>query len=155
MVLTSPLYNTRGVRSQSTSAHGVLSKTDTNIAVRPVDSVMGLGTHGHIFCLDLLFFQWSRSLRAVKKKVENVKDDLKRAKEKLSKVCGVEDQALLYVKRPEVYSCDRRQRDLFKALVSEFKYIPGEKRRLGTRCCRWLTTTPLESLHVSTLGGQV
>lgn len=107
--LASPPYNTRRARAQSGSAHGVFLKKDTETAVRLMGSVMAFRAHGHIVCSDLMFFHWHRSLRAAKKKGENVEEDLKGSKEKASEATEVEEQVHLYIERPGVYSREPRR----------------------------------------------
>lgn len=74
-------------------------------ALKVVGSVTAPGPHKHIFCSDLLFYRWKKTLRAVAEKLKKVKKDLEREKEKLLKIFELEDQALSYVRSSVVYKC--------------------------------------------------
>lgn len=54
-----------------------------------------------------------------KEKVQDVKDDLKGENEKALEISGVEDQALSYIKRPEIHDRHPRRRDLFHTSISK------------------------------------
>lgn len=53
-------------------------------AVRLVESVMASEAHGHILCSDLVLYHESKSLRAAKGKMDDVREDLEGGKEKMS-----------------------------------------------------------------------
>lgn len=55
-------------RDQPKSAHDVFWMRVMENAVRSVDSVMAPGTHAHTLYLNLMFYRWSKSLRAAKKR---------------------------------------------------------------------------------------
>lgn len=110
-------YSNRCSQNQSDLAHEGFSKRDAENAVRLVGSIMTPGAHEHIISSDLMFHQWNRSLRAAKKKIENVEADSERGKERESEVFEVEDPALLYTKRSRFYKRDPRRRHLLHASV--------------------------------------
>lgn len=87
--------------------------------LRLMSNVIVPGAHGHMFCSDLTFCHKDESFRAAKEEIEDVEGDLAGEKEKVSEIFEVRDQALLYIKRLEVYNLDSRPRDLFHASVSE------------------------------------
>lgn len=64
--LSDLLYNTRSAQRYSRSAYEVLSKRDMENLVKVVGSFMAPGTHWYVFCLDLLFYLWNKSVRAAK-----------------------------------------------------------------------------------------
>lgn len=51
--------------------------------------------------------------------VQNVKTDLRGAKERILDVFEGEDLALNYTRRTGVYNCDQRSKDLFHSSVSQ------------------------------------
>lgn len=89
LVLNDPPYHDRSGRGQYSSAHNLFSKMDREDAARLVGRVMVLGAHGQIFCSDSMFYHSNRSLRAVMKKVEDLKASLEGGKGKVLKSSGV------------------------------------------------------------------
>lgn len=88
-------------------------------AVKLSGSVLAFGAHGHVLCLDLMFYHRKGGLRAAKETVEIVKEDLEGGNQKVLSMFRVEAQALTYVQRPGVYSPDRRRGEFFRALGSK------------------------------------
>lgn len=41
-------------------------------------------THGHIICSELMSYQWTRSFRVAKEKIEHTKGDIEGEEEKVS-----------------------------------------------------------------------
>lgn len=86
LVLADPPHTTHSARGQSSSANDVLSKRNVEHAVRLIGSVMALGRRGQMFCSDVVFRQWNRSLHAAEKGEDDVERNLERLKEKALEV---------------------------------------------------------------------
>lgn len=94
------------------------SKCNKKNAVNLLGSMPGIVAHGHMFCSKLTFYRRDRGRRRAKKKAKDGEGDVE-GKKKISEGFKVENQWLLYVKRPEGYSNDSRRKDFFDTSVPE------------------------------------
>lgn len=83
--------------------------------------------HGLLFCSDLVFYHWNRSLRAAKKLVESGTKDLEGEKRKEPEAYETQDQTFLCIMRPGVHNRDPCRKDLFLSSVLEMGIHPWRK----------------------------
>lgn len=80
MVLAELAYSTRNTRGQAGFPHNVVSINDIGNAVSFMIGLLAPGARSCIFCSDLIFFCWSKSLHVQMKSVEDVEGDPQGAK---------------------------------------------------------------------------
>lgn len=94
-------YNSSSAQVLATSTHGMVLKNNIDDAASFMSTTLASEAHHLIFCSDLLFFHWSKSLRARRRLVENVEADLGEANERPLHVTKVKGQTSHYTTSPK------------------------------------------------------
>lgn len=87
--------------------------------MRLMCNMMPYEAHHEIFCSDLMFFHWNKSLDRQRENVENVEADPEVANKSIAHVFEIEVHALISMKSCGMYNFDPCRRNLLHAPMSE------------------------------------